>query len=798
MPSEHAKRKATKKPKSSKAVPKTPKNVSKPDQAFVNQSAPDLSTAVTTQVEFPSAVSARQRAVLHDIASHHGLSHTSAGDDDERRITLGSSSSSKAPTERVNIAKCEALSDEAICDLLREHFNIDGSSDFAAPHAKPAAPKACIQNGRKASGKLLSLEDFVSRTLPLLEMEHEAEVAQAQESIAQRRPEVAQARGRALLNLRLRDAEGGLLGRTLLALVSNKGGGTISVPLPAHKVSPHDVVELRPSKGDASLPAIASGVVHRVRDDCITVAVEDMPDEGLEQPLRLDKLANEVTYRRLKETLESLGGAVAQAGPAATLMDVLFGCAAPRFVGNAPAWTPVNARLDGSQRAAVSRALAAKDVALIHGPPGTGKTTAVVELILQEAARGNRVLAASASNIAVDNLVERLITANPKLMVVRVGHPARLLPQVLGASLEAHVYASDNSALARDCRRDIKSANAKLLKLGRKDYAERRSLRGELRALQKEERQRQQRAVDEVLKKAAVVCATLSGALMRELRPLRFDLAVIDEAAQALEAASWSALLKVPRAVLAGDHLQLPPTVISEVAARKGLSETLFERLQGMYGDDISEMLTVQYRMHARIMQWSSDELYGGRLTAHASVAEHTLADLKGVSLDGDDISVLTLIDTAGCGMEEAVEEDGDSKRNEGEAKVTLAHAQRLVSGGVRPEDIGIITPYNAQVHLLKELRPSALSAMEISSVDGFQGREKEAIIISMVRSNDAKQVGFLSDRRRMNVAVTRARRHCALVCDSETVSGDEFLGRLVQYFEQHGAYLSAAELVPD
>lgn len=416
------------------------------------------------------------------------------------------------------------------------------------------------------------------------------------------------------------------------------------------------------------------------------------------------------------------------------------------------------------------------------------------------------MLACAASNIAVDNLVERIASLRlPKgrtIDVVRMGHPARLLPKVLDSSLEAKVLRSDDSSLAKDCRKEIKNINARLLKLGRKDRAERTALRKDLRQLAKEERQRQERAVASVLASAQVVCATLTGLGGRNFEQLPpFDMVVIDEAAQALEPACWAALLRGRKAVLAGDHLQLPPTVTSEEAARRGLLLTLFERCHAAWGELASTMLTTQYRMHADIMQWSSDEMYGGKLRAHDSVAEHSLQGLPGVgelaASTGVDLPILLLVDTAGCEMEERKEDGGDSTLNEREAAVAMAHVRRLLAAGVAPGDIGVITPYAAQVGLLRELRPEGAGALvEISTVDGFQGREKEAIVISMVRSNTSGEVGFLADSRRMNVAVTRARRHCALVCDSDTVKGDPFLKRLVEYFESNGEYECAEEVL--
>ncbi|KAK2995769.1 hypothetical protein RJ640_010745 [Escallonia rubra] len=637
----------------------------------------------------------------------------------------------------------------------------------------------------KSSGLAMSLEQFVSTMTPLIDLEKEAEISTSLNTVATRNLDTAQKRGSTILNLKCVDAQTGLMGKTLLELQSNKGD-----VLPAHKFGTHDVVVLKPNKADLGSPPLGQGVVYRLKDSSITVAFEDIPEEGLNSPLRLEKMANEVTYRRMKDTLIQLSKGV-QRGPAADLVPVLFGERPPAVSKKDVKFTPFNSNLDHSQKEAISKALLSKDVFLLHGPPGTGKTTTVVEIILQEVKRGSKILACAASNIAVDNIVERLVPHRVKL--VRLGHPARLLPQVLESALDAQVLRGDNSALANDIRKEMKALNGKLLKA--KDRNTRRDIRKELKTLSKEERKRQQLAVTDVIKNSDVVLTTLTGALSHKLDSTSFDLVIIDEAAQALEIACWIALLKGSRCILAGDHLQLPPTIQSVEADKKGLGRTLFERLADLYGDEAMAMLTVQYRMHELIMNWSSKELYNSKIKAHPSVAAHKLSDLEDVKTTSSTEPALLIVDIAGCDMEEKKDEE-DSTLNEGEAEVAVAHAKRLFHSGVRASDIGIITPYAAQVVLLKMLRSKEdkLKEVEISTVDGFQGREKEAIIISMVRSNSKKEVGFLSDHRRMNVAVTRARRQCCLVCDTETVSSDRFLKRLVEYFEEHGEYLSASE----
>jgi ATP-dependent RNA/DNA helicase IGHMBP2 len=628
------------------------------------------------------------------------------------------------------------------------------------------------------------IDAFVRKHRELLRLERDAEIKESRRLRETLSPAELERLGVSLSRLRVGDVLFGLGGRTLLALEPSRGG-----ELPAHRFEPGDIVALSESGASKRADPAPTGVVYRVGERRITIALDEDPEEDFAEPLRLLRVANDVTYRRLESALESLRAY--ERGPASRLRDLCFGLRDPRAPEPPPDWTPLDAALDASQREAVALALGAQDLALVHGPPGTGKTTTLVETIRQAVRRRERVLACAPSNIAVDNLVERL--AGRGVRVARLGHPARFLPAVEEHSLDALLERAEGTRLAQGVRRDIEQALRRVRRSG--DRAERRRLKDELTRLRGELRDLEDRALRDVLASTEVVLATNVGAASRVLDRLDFDLVVIDEAAQALEASSWIPLLKGRRAVLAGDNLQLPPTVRSREAERGGLAVTLFDRLMGRFGESCSRLLSTQYRMHEAIMRWPSEELYGGRLVAHASVRAHRLADLPGV----EDVELtrapLVFIDTAGCDFEEAVDERGESRSNEGEARLVERHVRALAAAGVPPAAIAVITPYNAQVELLRRRLGAELPGLEIDSVDGFQGREKEAVVISWVRSNPRREVGFLADDRRSNVAVTRARRHLALIGDSATISAHPFLARLAAYCQAHGDYRSAWEL---
>ncbi|XP_063968826.1 DNA-binding protein SMUBP-2-like [Lytechinus pictus] len=645
---------------------------------------------------------------------------------------------------------------------------------------------------------------FVRKHLDLLDIERQAEIEQTSDLLGKLSVRELERRGVCLLKLRCASQATGLYGRTVLTFEPLRSQGQDG-KLPAHNFGPGDIAGVSFSNSDTtSASLLASGIVSKVTGSSVAVAFEENVEgisRGHDDTFKLTKLANDITYRRLKKALHELEEY--RTGPAVRLIEVLFGESDLGSPIRLPAINDhesgsvefFNGNLNDSQRDAVTFALCQREVAVIHGPPGTGKTTTVVEVIQQAVKQNMKILACAPSNVAADNLLERL-SSNPSCSMVRLGHPARLLPSIQRFSLDAILASSDGAAIVRDIRKELDTTLSQIRKT--KDKDEKHRLKDEMKYLRQDLKSREQKAIQDILMAADIVLATNTSAStkgpLRALQQGHFDLVVIDECAQSLEAACWIPLLNAPKCLLAGDHLQLPATIMSKQAAEDGLATSLMERIISLHGNRVVRMLTTQYRMNDDIMKWSSDQLYDGKLESHQSVAYHLLKDMPSIVENENTCIPLLLIDTAGCDVLELELEDEVSKGNEGEADIVSHHVSNLITSGLSPSQIAVIAPYNLQVDLLRLRLSSKYPTLEIKSVDGFQGREKEAVIISMVRSNDRGEVGFLTEDRRINVAITRARRHLAVVCDSQTVGKHPFLKSLIDYFNDHGEVRTAFE----
>jgi ATP-dependent RNA/DNA helicase IGHMBP2 len=535
-----------------------------------------------------------------------------------------------------------------------------------------------------------------------------------------------------------------------------------------------------------------SGVINFVDRNRMKVILgsRDIPDWLSRDQLAVDLLFDERTYLEMDKALEQV--MKARGDRLAELRDIVLGKFPPAFFPD-QVLTKDLPGLNDSQLEAVHGILASRHFALVHGPPGTGKTTTLVAAIVELTKGEATVLVTAPSNAATDLLTLRLAAAG--LQTVRVGNIGRVDEETIRYTLEAQVASHPESKHVRKVRIQAAEQRRKAQKYRHRrdrEGREKRAMYGrEARELSSWANQLEDRLVDQVLSGAQVICCTLVGAAHPVLKSRTFRTVVIDEAAQALEPACWIAIAKASRVVMAGDPFQLPPTVKSVSAARGGLSVTLLEKCLQRFSDQ--HLLEVQYRMHRQIMQFSNDRFYAGSLQADSSVADARLS----LSMP---YSPVNFVDTAGCGFEEEVEPRYQSRFNPGEVNIMREHIYQLLDAfeDQPVASIGIISPYREQIRFMKEHLATdprlASLPITIDTIDAFQGQEREIIYISLVRSNQKQEIGFLKDYRRMNVAMTRARRKLVIVGDSATIGEDPFYRSFLEYCEHTGHYRSAWE----
>ncbi len=532
----------------------------------------------------------------------------------------------------------------------------------------------------------------------------------------------------------------------------------------------------------------------------ITLRTDELPDWSRDGKLGIDVLFDDNSYDEMQQALKTAQAAADK--PEGHLVRILTGEKTPTF--NLSQIPEMHPQLNASQQLALNRILSSNELAVVHGPPGTGKTTTLVQaikaLIRQDR---KRVLVVAPSNTAVDLLSEKL--AGEGLNVVRVGNPARVSERLMALTLDSkmaeHSQMKEAKKLKKQAGEFKNMAHKYKRNFGKAERDQRKALFDEAHRIMKDVGKTEQYIIDDLLSKAQVITATLVGANHYTVRQLKYGTVVIDEAGQALEPACWIPILKGDRLVLAGDHCQLSPTIKSAEAAKNGLSKTLLEKCVDLHPESVV-LLDEQYRMHKNIMGYSSSVFYDNRLKASESVAEHLL-------FEGD--SALSFIDTAGCGFDEKLE--GTSSTNPEEAAFLFKHLTQLVSELTEPgtdgklkyrldnfPTVAIISPYKQQINILKEqFQQSSIlqkfaDKISVNTIDSFQGQERDIVYISMTRSNPEGEIGFLSDIRRMNVAMTRARKKLVVIGDSATLARLPFYADFIAYAEDLQAYQSAWE----
>ena len=520
-----------------------------------------------------------------------------------------------------------------------------------------------------------------------------------------------------------------------------------------------------------------SAVISYVQDNKMVVVLpgpQVLPELVVTGELGVQLYFDDTSYKTMFAALREV--AEAKGNRTARLREVLLGKAPALRRETGPVRFPW---LNASQEKAVNQVLCAKEVAVVHGPPGTGKTTTLVEAVYETLHRENQVMVSAQSNTAVDWIAEKLVDRG--IPVLRIGNPTRVNDKMLAFTYERRFDAHSDYPELWQIRKTIREMTGRLRKSGRED---RERLHNQLTKLRVRATGLEIRIDTELFTEARVIACTLVGAASRVLERKRFSSLFIDEAAQAIEAACWIAISRADRVILAGDHCQLPPTIKCIEAARGGLGRTLLEKVV-LHKTETMSMLKIQYRMHEDIMRFPSRWFYHDELEAAPEVK------YRGV-LDFD--TPASWIDTSELDLQEKAVAEGTGRLNTGEAELLVRELKNYMERiGIRRIleehiDFGVISPYRAQVHYLRHLlkkepffRPCR-RLITVHTVDGFQGQERDVIMISLVRANEKGQIGFLRDLRRMNVAITRARMKLLILGEAVTLTRHPFYRELYEY----------------
>ena len=520
-----------------------------------------------------------------------------------------------------------------------------------------------------------------------------------------------------------------------------------------------------------------SAVISYVQDNKMVVVLpgpQVLPELVVTGELGVQLYFDDTSYKTMFAALREV--AEAKGNRTARLREVLLGKAPALRRETGPVRFPW---LNASQEKAVNQVLCAKEVAVVHGPPGTGKTTTLVEAVYETLHRENQVMVSAQSNTAVDWIAEKLVDRG--IPVLRIGNPTRVNDKMLAFTYERRFEAHSDYPELWQIRKTIREMTGRLRKSGRED---RERLHNQLTKLRVRATGLEIRIDTELFTEARVIACTLVGAASRVLERKRFSSLFIDEAAQAIEAACWIAISRADRVILAGDHCQLPPTIKCIEAARGGLGRTLLEKVV-LHKPETVSLLKIQYRMHEDIMRFPSRWFYHDELEAAPEVKYRGILDFD---------TPVSWIDTSELDLQEKAVAEGTGRLNTGEAELLVRELKNYMERiGIRRIleehiDFGVISPYRAQVHYLRHLlkkepffRPCR-RLITVHTVDGFQGQERDVVMISLVRANEKGQIGFLRDLRRMNVAITRARMKLLILGEAVTLTRHPFYRELYEY----------------